>query len=394
MKRKNKMDKLSYINGNLELAGATFFFYEPLLLLHYESPIFFLFSLLGLLFIVFINICMNLDNRTGASIFYNTAISYGILTGIIFFNEAQKIILMSVLAGTVSSIIYMIILAVHNKKYLCRWRQYKHAFWRKTRQSSRFNTSIASIALIIVLAVNIFSGEIPISSQTDTTITLEMRRDEDCQSSSINSYSAVESDKNLQEDAEEYSLERVIEDNYGKLKILMYEEWDQADYNARMDALEILLDIIEKELRLNENIQLSTVFMGYFSTVSACYVDEDKTVYINELRLYSDNYEGEGGNQGLRMISTIAHEMFHCFEYRLTSLPDEVLDMESFENIKQYQYELSHYINGDEDLTGYNNQVIEKDANTYGDIKAKQIYDAIKAIYDTEDLHTSLEETC
>ncbi len=399
MNKKSKISKLAYITENLEFAGALFFFYEPVFLWKYfeESSIYFLFSLLGLLSIESINIFLNMKKRSGGSLFFNTVISYGILTGIIYCRMVPILVITSIIVGIVPTVIYKIFMKVHCHKLLGGYKRYRQMLRNRIRLCARVNIGIASIILISILAIKIFSGNIIAIYKEDDSRVTDATEYESIIENFKNNYDNSKTNKALKETSEEkYTLEKYIEDNFDELKVFMYEEWNQADFEARIKALKILVEILRKELLLDDEIKLDTVFLGYFSTVSAYYLDDEKTICINQLRICSDNYEGVGGNQGLGLISTICHESYHALEYKIClALPkeiynEEIYDICGFEKIRQYSYELvpENYINGEEDFEGYSNQVIELDANAYADKKAHQIYTAIQSIYDTAALST------
>ena len=95
------------------------------------------------------------------------------------------------------------------------------------------------------------------------------------------------------------------------------------------------------------------------------YDDNKKVILININYLETDDY----GLSCEDWVKTIAHECYHAYQRELIRAYHEVSNksLMIFNNVELMEKEFKNYVKGEEDIIKYQNQIIEKDADAYGE---------------------------
>jgi len=164
-----------------------------------------------------------------------------------------------------------------------------------------------------------------------------------------------------------------IASNINTVRLLQEDEWMQLSMQERLDVLQVIANIEASYLGLPHELNVFSAVMD--EKTGGYYVDDTHSIYINLEELsYGTAHEA---------LDTLAHEAYHAYEHRLVELYDDVSpqqqDLLLFNTIAEYRYELSNYIDGDEDLYGYATQEIEMDCRRYAILAVEDYYAKIEA---------------
>ena len=366
------MTRTEFLSNSLEVSGATFLFYSPLCLwrLYEDGSVIFLLILILLLLIHFpIALLTSYKNLSLSTILCNTCIAYGILTSIMFFFRATEPV--AVINGAVAFLMLLylglITLCVKRKK---KGKQHtSHVIKKRCLKVFKTIYAFASCFLIIIVAVGQLKGRYHDNNAEDIMEPIELYI-----TPVENSLLNTSSEESKKTNSEVPYL--TVEDCYDDLKVFLY--WNESSFEERFDAIQCIANVLSDELRLPKRLEVNEVFLGWLSNVSAYYSHEDGgEIFINELRIMQDS--DEENDMGLRMLNTVIHECFHCFQYRIVELlPVETRKIVGFEKADIYEKELEHYIT--DDFEEYAAQNLEIDSNAFAEQRANEIYDELKDI--------------
>lgn len=135
--------------------------------------------------------------------------------------------------------------------------------------------------------------------------------------------------------------------------------WKTLSLNEKLRTLQQVANIECENLGLSKKpavgIHREEEFRGYYS-------NRKEEVRIQADLLWADST--------LRLIKTVAHEVYHCYEYELCETYnrwDEEKKSLWKERVEQYQYEFDHYVSSPESFEEYYYQSVEVDARNYSD---------------------------
>ena len=149
-----------------------------------------------------------------------------------------------------------------------------------------------------------------------------------------------------------------IENQIEKLAVLYEDSWNRVSEDEKLEILQIVADLEQQHLgiyhRLPVKVEDGLSCQGY----------------------YSDNYKSIGVNQDclenedpFTLVSLIAHEAYHAYEYRLVDalkmVSDDIQELNIFKQAEEYRNCFVHYIKAEVDYEGYFNQKVEEDSREY-----------------------------
>ena len=157
--------------------------------------------------------------------------------------------------------------------------------------------------------------------------------------------------------------EQMLGKSINSLHLLGEEEWEQLEYQQRIDILQTVSDLECANLGIPAHPTVAAALLE--DETLGCYEEETNTIYINIQYLVC--------NGSVVMVHTTLHEVAHCYQHVLVRLYDEI-DTEELKGLSQikpaavYKEEFDHYIStANGTYEEYAGQACEQDANQYAD---------------------------
>lgn len=157
--------------------------------------------------------------------------------------------------------------------------------------------------------------------------------------------------------------EQLWSESTGSMHLLAEEEWEQLDYQQRIDVLQTVSDLECSNLGIPTHPTVAAALLE--DETLGCYSEETNTIYINIQFLIC--------NGSVVMVHTTLHEVAHCYQHVLVRLYDEI-DTEELKGLSQikpaaaYKEEFEHYIStANGTYEEYAAQACEQDADQYAD---------------------------
>ena len=158
-----------------------------------------------------------------------------------------------------------------------------------------------------------------------------------------------------------------ISKNMEAVLLLQEDSWAKLDATERLNVMKVIADIEANYLGIPELSVCTEVLeehtMGYYN-------DSARTITLN--LSYLANADAH------TMLTTICHECYHAYQYRLVELYNE-LDSEDrglllFYEASQYRDEFANYIDGSDDYYAYSRQWCEADSDEYAEDAVRDYY--------------------
>lgn len=161
----------------------------------------------------------------------------------------------------------------------------------------------------------------------------------------------------------EYPVPTSIEDEENRETFMQLALWDTLNDEAKQCVLQRIADI--EATYLGTPRVIVTISELPIQTV-ACYCDYDHRITVNSLHL---------GDMEKTVIGVL-HESRHVWQHRVCEvrLSEEQQNLLLFRDIVQMRCEITNYIHGSDDLTGYYFQLIESDSRAYAEDRFTTVY--------------------
>lgn len=166
--------------------------------------------------------------------------------------------------------------------------------------------------------------------------------------------------------------EDTMEANKAAVLKLWPSEWENLSTHERIDVLQTVCNIETHYLGLSDPIsvqgdKLSPYTLGVYS-------DTQKVILINLDHIENNHVED--------VLSTLLHEIHHCYEWRLAeacdTIPSEYRDLRLFKDAAHYSQEINHYTDPRKDYWEYMSQHLEMDCETYAELGVGEYYTRIE----------------
>ena len=136
--------------------------------------------------------------------------------------------------------------------------------------------------------------------------------------------------------------------------------WDSLPITEKKKAITNLIENISHDLSITDKPAIRYHKSDEIGSRDG-YSKSENTIYIDEKNI----------NNASNIVNSVAHETRHCWQYEYSgksASPEAIALKENFDN----------YIKPDEDLIGYKNQIIEKDARQYASEVCNNIPENLK----------------
>lgn len=174
-------------------------------------------------------------------------------------------------------------------------------------------------------------------------------------------------------DNENYSLNLTISSNpkdyTTELADLNIDAWNECSRTQRLEVIRKVVDIETAYLGLPDKVVLRADQLN-----SSKSDDTDITTlgnYNPVTREIAVDYSMIDGSDPQECVDTVLHEMYHSFQHQLCdaygSMDARYRSLFCFKDVSTYVYEFEQYVDGEDDLYAYKNQLIEEDARNYAD---------------------------
>lgn len=154
--------------------------------------------------------------------------------------------------------------------------------------------------------------------------------------------------------------EYTIENSIGSLAGFEDSRWDALTLEERLELVRLVKNIEICYLGIPHDI---SVELGDTDGILAKYNDGSRRMTLD-----TDFLARESGREVLR---TVCHEVYHAYQYRLCEAYDSVderyRDLLAFANVKDYRFEIEHYVDAVQDERAYSEQKIEENADSYAE---------------------------
>ena len=151
-----------------------------------------------------------------------------------------------------------------------------------------------------------------------------------------------------------------------QIELLRSDSWAALDDAGRLRVLQAVADLERQKLGLPDRLtvaldQLPGIVGGY-------YQDDTHDIHVDVDYLRSTTQ--------WNMVAVICHEAYHGYQHRLVQLYRDsdasLAGLACFAKAKKYEYELTHYVDCNEDEAVYSRQALEVDANAYARSAAQE----------------------
>lgn len=296
-------------------------------------------SLIGMLFEM-------KKNRENPKIFTNFILGFGIYTVVAYYDIKKSFIIISACVILFLSLVFAVL-------RMCRPIKTNDEKGRRLIIKKRIRYSLDSagvllltglVVIMIVIVVELrIRGSLLVVSNVDTT------------------------GMNISE-------EQYIEENISTLQKLESQRWKTLTLSEKEDVLRVCAELEMIHLGINEKIEIAFTNITK-KTLKGYYSDQEKLVTISIDSLKNDSSD--------QLFNTMAHEIYHCYEYELckvyNSVDGKLKTLYIFADVPTYIKEFSDYISSDEDIVEYSNQLCEEDSRKYAKSRTITIFTRIDA---------------
>lgn len=178
------------------------------------------------------------------------------------------------------------------------------------------------------------------------------------------SFSATEPSETVSEEVLKWSMA----DKAEAMLNLEEDKWKTLSHEEKEELVWTMINIEAGSLHIPHKIDVEIVSLE--GNVAACYDDSVHIINIDDV--YFDNCTAQS------MLNTICHEVYHAYQFRLVDayrqIDESLRKMEPFDAAGVYAAEFENYISSNEDSSGYENQLCEKDAYDYAKSRTEHNY--------------------
>lgn len=340
MRSKNTMRKREYIWDSIYWTALVFllyrdiFFYPVFALSDALSMVLLTASVIAGLVAGILVTCQR--HRNYVSIFCNTILSFGPYFLVSFWNITRTPLILAGAAAVIAVLSYCGLLLVNyiGTKEKGSGRQWFRAgFFR-----SRALVSIVLALLLFATGLRPFFGLPLLGFQADAP--------------------------DLSATGEEGET---IAKNMDTVLLLQEDAWHNLDTAARLQVMKTIADIEANYLGI-EPLAVCTDTLD--ADIMGHYTDADNAITLNLRHLSTADAR--------TMLSTLCHECYHAYQYRLVALYDrmdeEAKELLLFQEASYYKDEFTNYIDGTQDLEGYSRQWCERDSESYAEKAVTDYY--------------------
>lgn len=173
-------------------------------------------------------------------------------------------------------------------------------------------------------------------------------------------------------------MEQILNEKLGTISLLADERWDRMSDQEKLSVLQTVADLEQVYLGLPHTL---TVGMEELEEGEwGCYEDKTHKIIINSERV------ANGSSWNVLLITL--HEAYHALEHRCSeaymALDEESRHLMPYRDAAAYVWELSHYIDADEDSDRYYMQKCEQHARRYGEIRREEYYEIISVYLEND----------
>ena len=163
-----------------------------------------------------------------------------------------------------------------------------------------------------------------------------------------------------------------IENNLEILALFFDEDrWEGATLTEKLNTCQILANICQSEWGTNE---LNVVTSNADELVNGYYNDGEHMIVIKIDYLMSA--------PGQDICNTVIHEAYHALEHRMIeayiAAPDDMKELELYDNAAVYLQEFENYQEGEDDYSAYSSQLCERHARFWAEYMTYEIEYAVK----------------
>ena len=166
----------------------------------------------------------------------------------------------------------------------------------------------------------------------------------------------------------EFGDKDTLEANMEILLNLIPSKWKRLDTQGKIDVLQTVCNIEAHYLGLYDTAKVQGDNLSPYTL--GTYSDALKLIQINLDHIENDPVDA--------VLSTLLHEIHHCYEHRLAdvynSVNPEYRNLRMFRDATHYSQETGNYINPREDYYGYMSQRLELDSETYAEYGVAEYY--------------------
>lgn len=181
---------------------------------------------------------------------------------------------------------------------------------------------------------------------------------------------------------EENRKQQTIEQYRDDLMGLRPKQWRNLTPQERLNLLQIVANIEQQSLGIATDTRISAANLTSF--YYGFYRDWTGEIAVTIDALMAESPE--------KVISTVCHEIYHNYQYKLVDLYETVDDasrqLRLFDRAERYGYEFENYNSGAEDMEAYRRQACEADAREYAENAVKQ-YMALLHFYEMDEERVS-----
>lgn len=165
--------------------------------------------------------------------------------------------------------------------------------------------------------------------------------------------------------------EVTLEARMDALLLLQEENWELLDVDGRMKVMETAAELEAAHLGIPRVELTAKVLAG---NTYGSYEHTENTVTLNLTQLERQ--------QGSVMLRTLAHEMYHAYQYQLVRLYETADDQSRalyvLRPAAEYREEFANYIYGADDYDAYDAQRCERDSDSYAEEAVQRYYQQIQ----------------
>ena len=285
-------------------------------------------------------------NRDNPKIFTNFILGFGIYTVVAYYDIKKSFIIISACVVLLLSLLFTVL-------RMCRPIKTNDEKIRRKIIKKRIRYSLDSagvllltglVVIMIVLVVELrIRGSLLVVSNVDTT------------------------GMNISE-------EQYIEENISTLQKLESQRWKTLTLSEKEDVLRVSAKLEMIHLGIYDKVEIAFTNIKKKS-LKGYYSDQEKLVTISIDSLKNDTSD--------QLYNTVAHEIYHCYEYELckayNSVDGKFKSLYIFADVPTYIKEFSDYISSDEDIVEYSNQLCEEDSRKYAKSRTITIFTRIDA---------------
>ena len=176
------------------------------------------------------------------------------------------------------------------------------------------------------------------------------------------------------------SKETDMGDILSQIRDVNESNWQDSSFDEKKKICENIFNIEIRHLGIRNKLYFEIANLeSKHDGLEGEYIDLTKRIIISDALLKSDKYTAN------HVLSVICHEVFHAYSYELVEIYNNNPDLQNnlflFRDIKDFSEELSSnkYISGEDDekYFEYYDQLCERRAREYGDLRVSQYITAI-----------------